>query len=76
MRQWAIQNYRRADAWEVVDAGLTLAITSGEYTPNARDMRELASPLPFIESADCLRRLTGEFAAIRGNIERHGPTVD
>jgi hypothetical protein len=76
LRQWALQNRRREDAWEVVEAGLDLAIRSTEYTPNARDIRELASPLPFIESAECLRRLTAKFTANRGNIERHGPTVD
>jgi hypothetical protein len=76
LRQWTVQNRRREDAWEVVEAALNCATRATEYTPNARDMREIASPLPFVSDETRLRQLVGMFAANKGNFERHGPTVD
>jgi hypothetical protein len=76
LRQWAAQNRRRSDAWEVVQAALGHAIRAAEYTPNAHDMRQIASPLPFVEDAERLQNLVGMFAANKGNFERYGPTVD
>jgi hypothetical protein len=76
LRRWAVQNRERADASEVVEAFLAIAIRATEYTPNARHMRELATPLPYIENEGRLQHLVGLFTANKGSIERYGPTID
>jgi len=76
LRRWAVQNKTRIDAYEVVEASLGIAIKATEYTPNARDMRELATPLPFIDNKEKLQLLVGLFSANKANIERYGPTID
>jgi hypothetical protein len=76
LRNWAMQNRRRADAHEVVDFGLTVAIQATEYTPNARDIRELATPLPFLTDAAITERLLAVLEGQLGSIEKYGPTID
>jgi hypothetical protein len=76
LRSWALRNRRRQDAHIVVEHALTIAIRATEYTPNARDFRQLAMPLPFIADDEKRRGLVLTFDAQRGAVETRGPTVD
>ena len=76
LRRWNVQNRSRRDASVVIEAALNLAIQAASYTPNARDMRELSSPLPFVEDAARRQHLVAMFAANKGNVQLYGPTVD
>lgn len=75
LRQWTKVNRERADAADVVFAGLELAVKTTEYAPNARVFRELAMPLPYLAREDC-EKLISKFDSQRGGLEKHGPTED
>ncbi len=76
LRRWAVKNRRRSDAHEVVAFALSLAIRSSEYTPTAKDMRELSSPLPFLEDCTESQKLVYSFDSNKENVRAYGPTVD
>jgi len=69
LRRWAVQNRRRPAAADVLEAALAIAIRAPEYTPNARDMRQLATPLPYVDNPARLHHLAGVFAANKANTE-------
>jgi len=74
--QWALDNREREDAAEVVEFALKLAIRTTAYAPNARILRELATPLPFISDESVVRSLSRSFDSQKGAIEHLGPTED
>lgn len=76
LSEWALKNRERADAREVVEFALELAIQTIEYTPSARILRELASPLPFSTDVPALKRLVGIFDSQKGTIEQLGPAEE
>ena len=76
LRQWAIDSRERSDAADVVEYALDLAIRTAAYAPNARVLRELAAPLPFMEDKERARRLAGIFDGQKNTVERNGPTED
>ncbi len=76
LRQWAVENRQRDDAAEVVAHALKLAIATTAYAPNARDLRELAMPLPFVADEATARTLVATFDGQRGAVERLGPTEE
>jgi hypothetical protein len=55
LRTWTAHNYRRHDAGSVVEYALNLSIRTTAYSPTARGLRELASPLPYLEDLDLTR---------------------
>ncbi len=67
--QWCQGNARNEDAAEVVRAALQILMQRGLYVVQVRDLRELAAPLPFLSDLEELRRLVGEFDAVRASIE-------
>jgi hypothetical protein len=76
LRQWATVNRKRSDALTVVSYALELAIRTTPYVPNARDLRQIASPLPFITDTTILRSLVKTFEGQQGTIADLGPTED
>lgn len=77
LRLWAMENRERKDAAEVVDFAYNLAIshTAEKYVPT-RDLRAIATPLPFIEDKSKIKDLVGKFNGQLGITERYGPTED
>lgn len=76
LRQWAKTNPEREDTLKVVDYGLKLAIKTTEYLPNARILRELATPLPSGSDIEKVQELVKTFDGLRGTIEHLGPTEE
>lgn len=76
LRYWAQENPQREDAVEVVDYSLQQLIGSTPYAPNARVLREIATPMPFVRNVDRSRELVGVFDSQRIAIEESGPTED
>lgn len=76
LRRWALQNRERNDALDVVEYALKLAITTTEYAPNARVLRELATPLAYASDGPRLRKLVSSFDSQKDAIEQLGPTED
>ena len=66
----------REDALDVVEYALRLAIRTTEYAPNARVLRELATPLAYASEGQRLRKLVGSFDSQKDAIEQLGPTED
>ncbi len=61
LRQWAMVNRERTDAAEVVTYSLDLVLRQTGQSISARDLREIATPLPYLangfECRDIVRRL-------------------
>jgi len=73
---WAMENREQLDAAEVVEFGLKLAIKTTAYSPNARVLRQIATPLPYIPDESKAKQLIDNFDSQKGTIEHLGPTVD
>ena len=76
LRRWTLKNRRNQETPKVIEEALGIAIAATEYTPNARDMRELASPLPFVVDRASAERIIRMFDAQKGSIEHYGPSID
>lgn len=76
LRSWVTKNREALDVADVVEFGLQVAIASTDYAPNARDFRELATPLPYIENIERRKHLISIIDGQKGNIERWGPTEE
>ncbi len=57
LRLWSTEKREREDAYLVVNYAINLAIRTTAYTPNARDFRQLANPLPYISDSRKLKIL-------------------
>jgi len=57
LRHWALRNRRHADAGDVVEYALRAAISAAEYTPNARDIRQVCAPLPFATASPRIQEI-------------------
>jgi hypothetical protein len=76
LRQWSDFNRNRTDTYSVVDYALTLAIKTSTYSPTARVLRQLASPVPSIAELRNSKQLVGRFDSLKDAAERLGPTKD
>ncbi|MEW5872927.1 MAG: hypothetical protein AB1894_26950 [Chloroflexota bacterium] len=73
IRSWLTNNRENPDASSVLDYALKDAISTTLYSPNARDYREMASPLPYIDDPEKQKKLVGVFDSQKGTIEALGP---
>lgn len=76
LRAWVMKNRESENALEVVDYGLKIAINTTDYSPNARDYRQLATPLPYTKNLNSLRKFISIFDGQKGTIEKLGPIED
>lgn len=76
LRLWAKANQERNDAAIVIDYSLDLLIRNTPYTPKTRDLREIATPLPFISDTFKSKQLVGRFDSQKGSTENLGATED
>jgi len=76
VRRWTVANKRRPDAAMVVNFALNLIIRTTAYSPNARDFREIATPLPFISDNNKALELVRSFDGQKGTVSSIGPTED
>ena len=76
LRRWTLKNRRNQETPKVIEEAMGIAIGATEYTPNARDMRELGSPLPFVGDRASAEQIIGMFDAQKGSIEHYGPSID
>jgi hypothetical protein len=76
IRSWIKKNREVSDVADVVEYGLQIAISTTDYAPNARDFRDLSTPLPYIKDLDRRRRLINIIDGQKGTIERLGPIED
>lgn len=76
LRSWVMKNRESPDAADVVDFGLNIAIANTDYAPNARDYRELSTPIPYITDPEKKKRLISMINGQKATIERLGPIED
>jgi hypothetical protein len=73
LRHWMLANAKRADASEVLAYALQLVLKTRSYIPTAQVYRELATCLPYIESAHTLHYWIETLDAQRPAIAQLGP---
>ena len=76
LRQWTLDNQRRDDACDVIDFALQFAVKTTRHAFNARDYREIASPLPFISDSSKAKQFVSILDSLKSTIEHIGPTED
>lgn len=76
LRKWAVKNRYREDAGDVIEYAIDQALKTSTYSPNARVLRELAAPLPYLQDKSRVRHLVGIFDSQKATVEGIGPTED
>jgi hypothetical protein len=76
LRHWAEHTKHPEGAGDLIEYALQLAIKTTEYTPVATDLRQLATPLPFVTDPTHLRSIVGIFDTQKSIIEKLGPTEE
>src|SRR5262249_38487027 len=76
LRRWAVANESKNDTAEVLEHAIDLLIRDTEYTPKTRDLREIATPLPYIADNNKIKALVGRFDSQKGLIEELGTSED
>jgi len=76
MRVWAADNRRKGDAHQMVSHALDMIIQTTEFAPNAKVYRELAMPMPYIQSFETAKALVARFDGIKASVELVGPTEE
>jgi len=76
IKNWVIVNQNKEKIADIIDYALDLLIKNTPYTPKTRDLREIATPLPYISDEKRARKLLGRFDSLKGTIENLGITVD
>lgn len=69
LRQWTSGNAERDDSEQVLQHALTILVGTTEYVPTARDLRQLAAPLPFIAQSEAVQNLVVRFNGLRSTLE-------
>jgi hypothetical protein len=76
LRLWALYTDDKENSANVIEHALKLVINTSEYAPTAKDLRELATPLPYITDKLKLEKLISTFDTQRGVLKTQGPTED
>ncbi|HEY3268516.1 MAG TPA: ATP-binding protein [Armatimonadota bacterium] len=76
LRQWCLDNRKAAGAHQLVSFALDLVSDTTDYSPNGRDLRELATPLPYVEDDTVRDELAARFTAQIPLLEETGPTEE
>jgi hypothetical protein len=76
LRLWCANVRDGKDAADVMEYALRLAISTPEYTPTARDLREIATPLPEITDYEKAAKLIAILDSQKAVIQKLGPTQD
>jgi hypothetical protein len=76
IRSWVKKNRENEKIEAVVEYGLSIAINTVDYVPNARDFRDLSIALPYIKDLQKRKQLIKIIDGQKGNIELIGPTED
>jgi hypothetical protein len=76
LRHWTRVNRRRPDAVQVLEYALDLVITTTPYALNARVLRQLAMPLPYVSDEQQLQTFISRVEGQQATISERGPTED
>ena len=76
LSQWLVANKEKEYSADIVEYSIKFAIRTTAYAPNARILRKLSTPLPFINDLGRAKSLVGLFDSQKTAIEKLGPTID
>jgi len=76
IKNWMIVNQNKEKTADIINYALDLLIKNTPYTPKTRDLREIATPLPYISDEKKAKELLGRFDSLKGTIENLGTTID
>lgn len=76
LKEWISVNRDREDVAEVIEYTLNLIVSSTQYSPNASDYRQIASPIPFLKDSKKRQTLIKSLDGQKGTIEKFGPTEE
>ena len=76
IRNWLNKNQNEEKTADIIDYALDILIKNTPYTPKTRDLREIASSLPYVSDKKRAKELLGRFDSLKGTIENLGTTVD
>jgi len=76
LRQWMLANRTNADAPEVLEYAVRIAVQTTGYSANAAVFRELATCLPYLKDPTRARHLVSVIGTHLGTIQQLGPTED
>ncbi|MCW5978768.1 MAG: hypothetical protein KIT09_11855 [Bryobacteraceae bacterium] len=78
LEHWCLESRKKSEAWEATKYGLDLILKTATYTPTARVVRRLCTPLPFCgpdhpyETNTILQQVDAQ----AGTLRSRGPTVE
>jgi len=76
LRVWCMKNDTNAEALRVVSHALSMAISSRSYTPNARDLRHICTPLRHINNKDELMALIESIDSLKAAVQPISSSVE
>lgn len=76
LRLWCRFTRDRENSADIIDHAIKLVITTSDYAPTATDLRDLATPLPYVADKAKIGRLIAAFDSQRGQLKKQGPTED
>ncbi len=76
LKIWTVANSRAENAIKVTEYALDLLLKTTAFGANAKDYREIATPLLYHDNNDELRVLIDRFDGLKGSIESTGPTEE
>lgn len=76
LRKWSVEHSDRDDAVDVAVYGLNTIVEATDYSPNARVLRELSTPLSHVKESRMAQSLVRSFDGQRTTVEGQGPTEE
>lgn len=76
LRHWAVRNSRAEQAADVITKALDIITINPKYAQNVGLLRELSTPLPFIEDQSTLRTLVDRIQVQRKAADELGPAQE
>jgi hypothetical protein len=76
LRLWLSFSDKKEGVADVIEHAIELVLKTTELSPDARLLRHLTRPLPFLEDNATSKKLIGLFEGILRSAERLGPTLD
>jgi hypothetical protein len=76
LRLWCVNAHEKKDSADIIEYALRLAVSTTEYTPTAKHLREIATPLPDIADSEKVSKIIAILDSQKAVIQKLGPTQD
>jgi len=76
LRQWILNNRDNKEITEIVEYSLDQLVSTTNYTPKLRDLREISTPLPKVNDPEKAKKLVGRIDSLINSMHDLGTTID